>query len=125
MSRIIVSALFLVLYTFSYAQSPLKSWEGIKSVGVEELRQNFTTPPSEYASHILWGWDGDMNQKIIKSDLDLMQSVGTRVVNIEPGYDFPYEYLSDGWFKMIKMAVKEADKRGMKVWLIDDAKYAT
>ena len=64
-----------------------------------------------------------MDAKIIKNDLDLMQSVNTRVVNIEPGYDFPYEYLSKGWFKMIGTAVKEAKARGMKVWLIDDAKY--
>lgn len=64
-----------------------------------------------------------MDDKIIKNDLDLMQSVGTRSVNIEPGYDFPYEYLSKGWFKTVQSAVKQAEKRGMKVWLIDDAKY--
>lgn len=105
------------------AQPAVKSWEGIHKADVATLEENFTQPPVEFASHILWGWEGAMDAKVIKQDLDLMQSVNTRVINIEPGYDFPYEYLSDGWWKMIKTAVGEAKKRGMKVWLIDDAKY--
>lgn len=112
-----------VLLSALPALCQVKSWEGIQDKGVEELRQGYALPPAEYASHILWGWEGEMNAKIIKQDLDLMQSVGTRVVNIEPGYGFPYEYLSKGWFKMVKTAVREAKSRGMKVWLIDDAKY--
>lgn len=101
----------------------VKSWEGIQDKSIEELREGYALPPAEYASHILWGWEGKLDKKVIREDLDLMQSVGTRVVNIEPGYGFQYEYLSDGWFKTVKTAVKEAKARGMKVWLIDDAKY--
>ncbi len=105
------------------AAAQVKSWQGIQDLSAKEMQQHFQLPPVEFASHILWGWEGDMNAAIMKNDLDLMQQAGTRVVNIEPGYNFPYEYLSDGWFKMIKAAVKEAKKRNMKVWLIDDAKY--
>ncbi len=101
----------------------IKSWESIQDKSIEELREGYGLPPAEYASHILWGWEGNIDKKVIREDLDLMQSVGTRVVNIEPGYGFQYEYLSDGWFKTVKTAVKEAKARGMKVWLIDDAKY--
>ena len=111
------------LCTAAAAQPLIKSWEGIQKGDVSTLEQGYRLPPAEYASHILWGWEGAMDAKIMKQDLDLMQSVNTRVINIEPGYNFPYEYLSDGWWKMIKMAVNEAKKRDMKVWLIDDAKY--
>lgn len=116
-------SLLIALMLCVSAHGQLKTWEGIQNQGAEELEQGYLLPPVEYASHILWGWEGNMDAKIIKNDLDLMQSVNTRVVNIEPGYDFPYEYLSKGWFKMIGTAVKEARARGMKVWLIDDAKY--
>ena len=101
----------------------IKSWDGIQHGDVPTLQQSYALPPAEYASHILWGWEGAMDAGIIRQDLDLMQSVNTRGINIEPGYDFPYEYLSAGWWKMVKTAVAEARKRGMKVWLIDDAKY--
>src|SRR5574344_467348 len=121
MKKILLTVLMLAAVLPGYAQ--IKSWKGIQNEGVKDMEQGYMLPPAEYASHILWGWEGAMDPKIMKSDLNLMQSVDTRVVNIEPGYNFPYEYLSDGWFKMIKMAVKEAKSRGMKVWLIDDAKY--
>ena len=122
MKRFLISLLALGL-SFSAPAQLIRSWDGIQDNGVKEMEHDFAVPPAEYASHILWGWEGAMDAKIMKSDLDLMQSVGTRVINIEPGYDFPYEYLSEGWWKMIKLAVKEAKSRGMKVWLIDDAKY--
>ena len=124
MKKILLSAaLLLSLGALSSAQPGDKSWEGIHAADIPTLERNYALPPAGYASHILWGWEGAMDAKVIRQDLDLMQRVNTRVVNIEPGYDFPYEYLSDGWWKMVKTAVTEAKKRGMKVWLIDDAKY--
>ncbi len=122
LSLAITTAMMIVLATTSYAQT-IRSWEGIQDFGLSQIEESYKLPPVEYSSHILWGWEGDMDAKIMRNDLNLMQSVGTRVINIEPGYGFPYEYLSKGWFKMINMAVKEAKSRGMKVWLIDDAKY--
>ncbi len=121
MKKVFLSIAVLLGTTMGFSQ--IKSWEGIQDLNMKQMEAGYELPPAEYASHILWGWEGDMDAKIMKNDLDLMQSVNTRVINIEPGYNFPYEYLSDGWFKMIKMAVKEAKKRDMKVWLIDDAKY--
>jgi sugar phosphate isomerase/epimerase len=123
MKKILIFLFALTVCMPGLSQQLIKSWDGIQDKSISELEQDYALPPAEYASHILWGWEGAMNAQIMKNDLDLMQRVGTRVINIEPGYDFPYEYLSDGWFKMVKMAVKEAKERGMKVWLIDDAKY--
>ncbi len=121
MKRLFLSVMAMLIVMTGFSQ--IKSWEGIQDLSIKDMEAGYALPPAEYASHILWGWEGDMNAKIMKNDMDLMESVNTRVINIEPGYDFPYEYLSEGWFKMIKMAVDEAKKRGMKVWLIDDAKY--
>lgn len=121
MKKLFTLTTLLFISLAGFAQT--KAWEGMHSASIGDLESNYQLPPVEYAGHILWGWAGDMNAKIMKKDFDLMQSVNTRVVNIEPGYDFPYEYLSDDWFRMIKMAVEEAKKRDMKVWLIDDAKY--
>ena len=111
--KALLSLISLSLLGFAASAQLIKSWEGIQHGDVPTLEQHYNLPPAEYASHILWGWEGAMDAKIMKQDLDLMQSVNTRVINIEPGYDFPYEYLSDGWWKMIKMAVGEAKKRDM------------
>ena len=105
----------------TYAQT--KSWEGIHQVPLSEVEEQFNLPPIEFASHVIWGWEGKMDKKTIQKDLDSIKSKGFRSVIFEAGYHLPYEYLSDGWFKGIRTAVQEAKKRGLKVWLIDEGKY--
>lgn len=52
-----------------------------------------------------------------------MHRLGFGAVTIEAGYRMPVEYLSDGWFGLVKAAVEEAKKRDMHVWIIDEGKY--
>lgn len=100
-----------------------KSWEGIHQIPLSEVEKQFDVPPIEFASHVIWGWEGPMDKKTIQKDLDSIKSKGFRSVIFEAGYKLPYEYLSDKWFKGIRTGVQEAKKRGLKVWLIDEGKY--
>ena len=109
-----------LLYTVS---AQLKSWEGIHQTPLSTVQTNFATPPSEFASHVIWGWEGMIDIKVIRADLDSIYNRGFRSVIIEAGRNTPFEYLSDGWFKAIASTVQEAKKRGMKVWIIDEGKY--
>ena len=90
---------------------------------VQEAATAFRHPPQELASHVIWGWDGDMDLATIRHDLDSIRSKGFRSVIIEAGYRMPFEYLSDGWFRTVRTAVLEAKARGLKVWIIDEGKY--
>jgi hypothetical protein len=105
------------------AQTRTKSWENIHHTPLSVAEENFQSPPTEYASHVIWGWQGNMDIKTIRNDLDSMYKKGFRSVIFEAGYHLPFEYLSDDWFKAIATGVKEAKKRGMKVWIIDEGKY--
>ena len=93
------------------------------NVSLQEARTAFREPPRELASHVIWGWDGDVNIDVMRHDLDSMQAKGFRSVIIEAGYRQPDAYLSDGWFRRVRTAVMEAKARGMKVWIIDEGKY--
>lgn len=64
-----------------------------------------------------------MSREVIERDLDSLQALGFGTVTIEAGYRMPVEYLSDGWFGLVKTAVEEAGKRNMHVWIIDEGKY--
>ena len=90
---------------------------------IQEAAARFPDPPQELASHVIWGWDGDMDLVTIRHDLDSIRSKGFRSVIIEAGYRMPFEYLSDGWFRTVRTAVLEAKQRGLKVWIIDEGKY--
>jgi hypothetical protein len=64
-----------------------------------------------------------MSREVIARDLDTLYAKGFRAVTIEAGYRMPADYLSDGWFKLVKVAVEEAKKRGTHIWIIDEGKY--
>lgn len=117
-----LSTLLLIAASLT-VHAQVKSWEGIHATPIATAQKNFVTPPVEFASHVIWGWEGAMDLKTMRNDLDTMYSRGFRSVIFEAGYGLPYQYLSDEWFKAIATAVKEAKKRGMKVWIIDEGKY--
>ena len=87
---------------------------GIQSTTLSEASNHFVEPPSEYASHVIWGWEGPMDIETIRHDLDSIKAKGFRSVIFEAGYHLPYEYLSDEWFKH-PYQVMEAKARGLKV----------
>lgn len=107
----------------SASAEDLKSWKGIHDTPLTKLEQQFAEPPVEFANHVIWGWQGNMDKKQICSDLDSIKSKGFKAVIFEAGYHLPFQYLSDEWFKAIRTGVLEAKKRGMKVWIIDEGKY--
>ena len=118
---IICSVLLLMMTRGVLAQTKL--WEDAHQVSLSEAEKQFGLPPVEFASHVIWGWEGPMDKQTIRKDLDSIKSKGFRSVIFEAGYKLPYEYLSDEWFKGIHTGVREAKKRGLKVWLIDEGKY--
>lgn len=99
------------------------SWGHMHPVTMSEATTKFATPPSDFANHVIWGWEGAMDLTTIQHDLDSIKQKGFKSVIFEAGYGLPYEYLSDAWFEAIKTGVTEAKKRGLKVWIIDEGKY--
>ena len=122
MRRILLLGL-LPLLAVQALSAQVRSWEGIHRVPLSEAATQFADPPSEFASHVIWGWEGPMDLETIRHDLDSIKTKGFRSVIFEAGYRLPYEYLSEDWFKAIRTGVREAKKRGLKVWIIDEGKY--
>lgn len=118
-STILLSLALTLSGLASYAQS----WKGIHDMPLSEAEANFERTPDDFASHVIWGWEGPMDIGTMQHDLDSIKAKGFRSVIFEAGYHLPYEYLSEDWFKAIRTGVMEAKKRGLKVWIIDEGKY--
>ena len=103
-----------------HAQKP---WQQITYPRTKDLAANFKSPPPEYGMILWWGWDGHMSDTVIRRDLDRIRSMGFRGVMLEAGYDMTAKYLTPEWFGLVKIAVEEAKKRGMIVWIEDEGKY--
>jgi hypothetical protein len=98
-------------------------WQTFSELSIKELSSRFKDPPVEYGMILWWGWDGHMSDTVIKRDLDRIKAMGFRGVMLEAGYGMTTKYLSTEWFEMVKIAVNEAKKRGMIVWIEDEGKY--
>ena len=121
--RSIVYFTILPLIAAVVAPAAERPWQVLTDPSVAEVAVHFSTPPPEYGLTIWWGWDGAITEEVINRDLDAFQARGIHVVTIEAGYGTSTPYLSPGWFETIKLAVAQARRRGMRVWLVDEGKY--
>ena len=102
------------------AQRP---WQEITVPSVREAAANFRTPPREYGA-IHWAiWGNELTQARIVSEFDQLVANGIYVVNLAPARGMTPKYFSPEHFALMKFAVEEARKRGMKVWLADEGSY--
>jgi hypothetical protein len=111
---------FILMSLNSRAQ---QYWQKVTQPGIDEMQAKFKDYPSVYAESVTWGWEGNITREIIARDLDSLLAHGLHTATIEAGYNTPGPYLSEGWFKTVKMGVEEAKKRGMHLWIIDEGKY--
>ena len=98
-------------------------WQQLTFPTYDEMSAQFKNYPVEYAETLTWGWDGVARRETIAHDLDAISKQGLKVVTIECGYKMGVDYLSDGWFEKVRIAVEEAKKRNMRIWIIDEGKY--
>ncbi len=114
---------FIFLLVVSHPSQAQRVWQQLTFPSYSEMKSQFKNYPVEYAETLTWGWDGVATRETISHDLDAIKKQGLHVVTIECGYNMGVEYLSAGWFEKVKMAVEEAKKRNMRIWIIDEGKY--
>lgn len=112
-----------VLLLILPASARNKPWLTLTDPSAEEAAAAFSEPPVEYGMTFYWGWDGNVTEEVVARDMDAFSKRGVRIVTLEPGYGMSSPYLSEGWFESVKMAVEQARRRGMRVWLVDEGKY--
>lgn len=83
----------------------------------------FSNPPAEAKPFVRWWWNGNrLSEKEIVRQLDIMKAGGIGGVEInsialaseaDPMGIPEMQWLSDDWIKMVKVALKAAEERGM------------
>ena len=88
-----------------------------------EVRALFADPPREYSSGPLWVWNDMLTEKQIVDTMRDMASQNVRQVFVHPRPGLMTPYLSSDWFRLWKVALKEAEKLDMNVWIYDENSY--
>lgn len=84
----------------------------------------FRNPPSELYPVPWWSWKGEMQFPEMLRQLDRLQAqhiheffIFGSTTLIRPAF------FSEEWFEYVEFTLKEAEKRGMKVWIYDDLNW--
>ncbi|MFC3340836.1 hypothetical protein ACFOHW_00015 [Paenibacillus abyssi] len=83
----------------------------------------FQNPAPSYGIHPFWFWNGEMEDRQIIHQIHEMADKGVGGFFICPRQGLMVPYLSDAWFRKVKLAVETAASRQMEVWLYDEYPY--
>lgn len=99
-----------------------------KAVAADLLKKNFLNPPDEAKPWIFWYWmQASVSREGITADLGAMKRAGiggAYLMPIQgpanpPYINPPIEQLSKAWWGMVKFAMQEADRLGIKLAMHD------
>jgi len=92
----------------------------VDSTAVKAL---FADPPREYHSAPLWVWNDMLTDEQITGTLRDLAGQQVKQVFVHPRPGLMTPYLSQEWFRLWKVALKEAERLDMNVWIYDENSY--
>jgi len=90
---------------------------------LREARRLFRDPPREYASAPLWVWNDQLSPDQIRDTLRDLAGQRVRQVFVHPRPGLMTPYLGEDWFRLWQVALKEAERLDMNVWIYDENSY--
>ena len=83
----------------------------------------FRNPPARARLAPFWFWNCAMDEELIRHQVAQMARGGCGGFFIHPRQGMTLPYLSKTYFARVRLAVEEARKFGMEVWLYDEYPY--
>ncbi len=95
----------------------------LQAVDSASLRSQFANPPREYSSAPLWVWNDMLTEEQIVSTMRDLAGQNVKQVFVHPRPGLMTPYLSADWFRLWKVALREAERLDMNVWIYDENSY--
>lgn len=86
-------------------------------------RAVFATPTVDHANAPLWVWNDLLSEEQIRSSLRDLAGQGVLQAFVHPRPGLMTPYLGADWFRLWRVALDEAAKLGMKLWIYDENSY--
>jgi hypothetical protein len=83
----------------------------------------FAAPTREYATAPLWVWNDLLTEDQIRGTMRDLAGQKVKQVFVHPRPGLMTPYLSADWFRLWKVALDEAEKLDMNVWIYDENSY--
>ena len=87
------------------------------------VKAQFADPPRQYSSGPLWVWNDMLTDEQVKSTLNDLASQKVKQAFVHPRPGLMTPYLSPEWFRLWKVALAEAERLDMNLWIYDENSY--
>ncbi|HVS52664.1 MAG TPA: glycosyl hydrolase, partial [Opitutaceae bacterium] len=114
---------FVLLFALPLAVNAAAPWQQITMSTAAQAAAAWPKPPAEYSA-IHWAiWGGPQARDRIAADIERAAANGAGVYMINNSRGLQPKYFSPEYLDLVKFAVGEAKRHGMKVWIEDEAGY--
>ncbi len=87
------------------------------------IAKQFKSPSRDYASAPLWTWNDLLTEEQIVSTMEDLAGQGVKQAFVHPRPGLMTPYLSKDWFRLWKVALREAERLDMNIWIYDENSY--
>jgi hypothetical protein len=101
----------------------LASLTRLGAVDSTTVKQLFADPPREYATAPLWVWNDRLTEDQVRGTLRELAGQKVRQVFVHPRPGLMTPYLGPEWFRLWKVALDEAEKLDLNIWIYDENSY--
>jgi hypothetical protein len=116
LSPVLLALLFLACC------APVSAAPG-QAANSSRVKALFKNPPREYSTGPLWVWNDLLTEQQIRETLRDLATQKVKQVWVHPRPGLMTPYLSDDWFRLWKVALDEAQRLDMNVWIYDENSY--
>ena len=95
----------------------------VETVDSASVKTLFANPSREYSTAPLWVWNDMLTEEQIISTLRSLAGQKVKQVFVHPRPGLMTPYLSADWFRLWKVALKEAKQLDMNIWIYDENSY--
>ncbi len=111
------------IFLFSILSAAFLLTMPAKAMDSASLQRLFAAPPTEYSTGPLWVWNDQLTEKQIVETLQSLAQQGVKQAFVHPRPGLMTPYLSEDWFRLWKVALAEAEKLDMNLWIYDENSY--
>jgi hypothetical protein len=87
------------------------------------VRKLLAEPPKEYSTAPFWVWNDELSEERVLGTLRMFRERGIRQVIVHPRPGLMTPYLGERWFALWKVALAEAERLDMLLWIYDENSY--
>lgn len=89
----------------------------------EAFEELFKNPPAKYRGTPFWSWNGKLEEKRMKQQIDDFKEMGFGGFHIHSRIGLSEEYLGEKFLKSVKFCQQYAAEKGMYTYLYDEDKW--